>query len=196
MQGKLVTLWTDDQLVDLIKLDDEAAFQRIYDKYVARLYASAYNLLRDQIASEEIVQELFIQLWIKRHELEIDNLNSYLYMSVRNRVLMGLRKKKLELDNAALEFLESNYSSDTLIREKQMNQEIDQAIQELPDKCREIFILSRKEQLSNREIAELMNISVKTVENHITKALHKLRGSLKHYIWIVAICPELLVYFL
>lgn len=196
MQTKQVSLWTDEQLVDQIKLGDEAAFQHIYHKYVTKLYASAYNLLRDQTACEEIVQELFIELWVKRHQLEIENLNAYLYTATRNRVLMGLRAKKIELDNAALDFLESHYSADGLIMEKQLNQEIDEAIQELPEKCREVFILSRKQQLSNREIAELMNISVKTVENQITKALQKLRGSLKHYLWIIAICPSLMKYFL
>lgn len=195
MQGKLLSLWTDEQLFAQVKLGDEAAFQHIYQKYVAKLYASAYNLIRDQVACEEIVQELFIQLWIKRNDLQIENLNAYLYTATRNRVLMGLRTKKIELDNAALEFLESHYSADGLIREKQLNQEIDEAIQELPEKCREVFILSRKQHLSNREIAELMNISVKTVENQITKAIHKLRGSLKHYIWIIALCPMLTRFF-
>ncbi|TDQ09660.1 RNA polymerase sigma-70 factor [Pedobacter metabolipauper] len=195
MQAKQVSLWTDEQLIDLLKQDDEAAFQRIYRKYVSKLYASAYNLLRDPVACEEIVQELFIQLWIKRHELEIKNLNSYLYMATRNRVLMGLRTKKIALDNDALEFLESNYSSDSLIREKQLNREIDNAILSLPEKCREIFILSRKQQLSNREIAELMNISVKTVENQITRALQKLRHSLKYYLLVIAICPWMIKYF-
>ncbi|SMC86135.1 RNA polymerase sigma-70 factor [Pedobacter africanus] len=192
MHSKEIPIWTDEQLLELIQSDDQRAFKHIYHKYAAKLYASAYNLLRDKATCEDIVQELFIHLWLNRAALKIVTLRSYLFMATRNRVLMKLRTKKVLLDNEALDFLASNYSTDTRVREKELNIAIENAIKALPDKCQEVFILSRKQQLSNREIADRMQISVKTVENHITNAIHRLKASIGHFIFLVSIFSDFL----
>lgn len=192
MHSKEIPIWTDEQLLELIQSDDQRAFKHIYHKYAAKLYASAYNLLRDKTTCEDIVQELFIHLWLNRTTLKIVTLRSYLFMATRNRVLMKLRTKKVLLDNEALDFLASNYSTDTRLREKELNIAIENAIKALPDKCQEVFILSRKQQLSNREIADRMQISVKTVENHITNAIHRLKASIGHFIFLISIFSDFL----
>jgi len=177
-------IWTDEQLIELIQKDDQQAFELIYNRYSSKLYFSAWHLLHDTQVCEDLVQELFIHLWIKRHLLKVDTLRSYLYKAMRNKVLMYLRSGKAQLDVEALQKLAMQQGPDSHLLEKEMYRALDQGIEQLPDKCRQIFYLSRKKQLSNKEISGLLNISMKTVENQITIALKRLRISLEELLTI------------
>ncbi|WP_207421111.1 RNA polymerase sigma-70 factor [Desertivirga brevis] len=160
-------------------------FEKIYAKYSSRLYTSAYNILRNKQVCEDIVQELFIELWVKREKLQIQNLKSYLYTAVRNKVLMTIRSGKVVLDLEVVEMLVSEYDADNGVLQKELQENLEKGISELPEKCREVFVLSRKQQLSHKEIANLLNISVKTVENHLTIALRRLRASMADFLLLV-----------
>ncbi|HEY8959059.1 RNA polymerase sigma-70 factor [Chitinophaga sp.] len=177
-------IWTDEQLIELIQKDDQQAFELIYNRYSSKLYFSAWHLLHDTQVCEDLVQELFIHLWIKRHLLKVDTLRSYLYKAMRNKVLMYLRSGKAQLDVEALQKLAMQQGPDSHLLEKEMYRALDQGMEQLPDKCRQIFYLSRKKQLSNKEISGLLNISMKTVENQITIALKRLRISLEELLTI------------
>ncbi|TZF86020.1 RNA polymerase sigma-70 factor (plasmid) [Pedobacter sp. BS3] len=180
-------LWPDETLLESLLKDDEHAFKLIYQRYASGLYAAAYNLFRNKPLCEDLIQELFADLWIKRKDLNIQSLKPYLYMSVKNRVLMLIRSGRAMLDESALEKLIADYAADDRLNIRELNDVLNQGIDSLPDRCREIFQLSRREHLSNKEIAERLNISVKTVENQMTIALRRLREQAGEFLAILII---------
>lgn len=175
----------EGDLIRGLQEGDVLCFEKIYGKYSSKLYSAAYNILRDTQVCEDIVQELFIDLWTKREKLHIQNLTSYLYTAVRNKVLMTIRSGKVVLELEVVEMLVSEYDADNGVLQKELQANLEKGISELPEKCREVFVLSRKEQLSHKEIANLLNISVKTVENHLTIALRRLRASMADFLLLL-----------
>lgn len=180
-------LWADETLLTSLLKDDEDAFKQIYKRYAPRLYAAAYNLFRDKPLCEDLIQELFADLWIRRKSLNIKSLKPYLYTAVKNRVLMAMRSGRTMLNDTALEKLIADYATDDRLNTKELNDILNKGINSLPDKCREIFQLSRNEHLSNKEIAERLNISVKTVESQMTIALRKLREQTIEFFVVIII---------
>lgn len=170
----------DNQLIDRLKHDDDIALSIIYKKYWQMLYVSAYNILKDQQACEDIIQELFIKLWHNRHLVEINvSLKAYLYASIRYEVYRQIRSGTVRSDiydnlQKRIQTPDTYYN----IEYKELIDQINLVVNKLPEKCREVYKLSREEQLSHKQIAERLNISPKTVENQITKALRYLRTSL------------------
>ncbi|AYL94174.1 RNA polymerase sigma-70 factor [Mucilaginibacter celer] len=173
-------LMSDVQLIGLLKADDEAALTIIYKRYWASLFSAAYNILKDRQACEDIIQELFIKLWDCRAEVEISvSLKAYLYASVRYGVYRQIKTGSVrsEIFDDLIERLHTPTTHGS-IEHKELLLQINRVIDTLPDKCREVYKLSREECLSHKQIAMQLNISTKTVENHLTKALRELRGSL------------------
>nr|WP_256471442.1 RNA polymerase sigma-70 factor [Solitalea agri] len=168
--------------------DDRSAFEKIYNKYWSGLYLSAYNLLRNKHEAEDIVQEIFVQLWLKRHVQEIQNLKSYLHTAVRFQVFKAIRDGKAheELFEEVERMFNENNSENRIIA-LDIHNRLDQAIKTLPEKCQQVFVLSRKEQLSNIEISERLGISPKTVENHLTIALRRVRSSMGDVLFFSAL---------
>lgn len=193
MERETLKLWSDTELVESVKNSDRLAFEKIYNKYWSKLYLSAYNILRERHVSEDIVQEIFVQLWLKRGVLSIDNLNNYLYTSVRFQVFKSIRDGKYRNDlSDQLEKLEIENDIESALFQKDINQRLDESIALLPEKCREIFILSRKEQLSVKEIAARLNISPKTIENQITIALRRVRSNMGDLLfWISVVLADI-----
>ena len=188
MNSPEVQLFSDDRLIALIRENDLTAFEHIYNKYWSKLYLSAYNILRDRQVAEDITQEVLVNLWIKRTTLQITSLNAYLYTAVRYQVFNVLRSGKVKagLFNT-LEELFSKNGGEEILSEKEINRLLEQGIAELPEKCRQIFIMSRKEHLSTKEIAERLGISPKTVENQLTIALNRLRKTLGDFVCMALI---------
>jgi RNA polymerase sigma-70 factor (ECF subfamily) len=179
---------TDERLIALIRENDLTAFERIYNKYWSKLYLSAYNILRDRQVSEDVTQEVLVNLWLKRASLQLNSLNAYLYTSVRYQVFNVIRSGKVRADLFNhLEELFSNNGGEDLLSEKDINRLLDQGVAELPEKCRQIFIMSRKEHLSTKQIAERLGIAPKTVENQLTVALGRLRKTLGDFVCIAAV---------
>ena len=158
------------------------AFKVIYEKYSGKLYTAAFNLLRDRPACEDLIHDLFIDLWLKRDNHHIFNLAPYLFFAVKNRVLMHIRAKKISVDITTLELGLQSDSLEQVISEKEISSILYRQLNYLPEKCREIYTLSRLENRSHKEIAALKGIAIKTVENQITIALRKLRPSLQDYL--------------
>jgi RNA polymerase sigma-70 factor (ECF subfamily) len=168
-------------LFDDIRNGDEVAFNKAFDLYYSRLCFFADKILRDFDLSRSVAQQVFVDLWIKRDKLVVTSLQSYLYHSVQNSALDVLKRKKVESRYlATLDKSETEEMKD-LMEEAELADRINKAIQKLPEKCREIFLLCRFEELKYAEIAEKLNISVKTVEMQITIALKKLRKELSDY---------------
>ncbi|WP_104384399.1 RNA polymerase sigma-70 factor [Sphingobacterium sp. HMA12] len=165
---------------DIILLEElyrgsKIAFEKLYGRFWHRLYLAAYNVLRDKEVCEDIIQEIFSQLWIRRSNLAIKNLESYLFTAVRFQVFKCINNKKcrnnfvIELSKLPAEFFDTQQSY------REIEEALKISIEKLPEKCGKIFYLSRQEHLTNKEIAARLNISTKTVENQITLAIKKMR---------------------
>ena len=172
----------DLALFDEVKKDNLSAYETLFKKYYKELYRFAFNYLRDAAPSEEMAQEVFLYVWEKREQIEIKTtLKTYLYSAIKNKCLNYIkyevpRKNELEETHLALMVThQPEKSGDPEVMRKYISEAIDQ----LPTKCRQIFVLSRNAGLTYDEIAEEMEISVKTVENQMSIALKKLRESLK-----------------
>lgn len=162
-------------------------FELIFRSYFTRLcaFATVYtNSLED---SKEVVQEVFLKVWEKRNELPLDDeLKSYLFRAVKNACINRLQHQMVaDRYQAVLYFLHSQEPGTdgyTEIELGELQGHIDTAIAALPESCRNIFLLSRNQGLKYREIAEQLNISVKTVETQMSRALLKLKSQLHEYL--------------
>lgn len=178
-------LYSDLDLLERLKHDDVQAFEQIYRKYAPNLFQAAFNILKETAICEDIIQELFMTLWTKRHDLNISNLRPYLYKATRNNVLMVVRSNQVQVNIQTLEALTSHYSSSDDLMVRELQHSLDQSLEQLPEKCRQIFQMSRFQQLSHKEIATQLNISVKTVENQIGIALKRLKVLLRDFIYLL-----------
>lgn len=166
---------------------DAQAFQKLFEFYFDALYLYARRYLRASEEAEEIVSDVFMALWQNRHKLPtILNLKGYLYTSVRNRAYNFIRDH-YKIEQSAL--LEQNYNlvdqyvdPEHLYLSQELYEKIEAAIQALPDRCRQIFIMVREERKSYKEVAEKLSISPKTVENQMSIALKKLQHTLAPYL--------------
>lgn len=171
--------FNDQTLLTLLRQGDKDAYTVIYDRYKNLLYNHAYKKLGDPEEVKDVLQELFTTLWNKRVDIPVAmNLSGYLYAGIRNRILNLLSHKEVEnkyLTSIKQFTQEGDYSTDLAIREKEMADLIQKEIDQLPPKMREVFLLSRKENLSHHEIAEQLSISEQTVAKQVTNALRILR---------------------
>lgn len=157
-------------------MGSELHFKELFDLYWFKLYVIANNVLQNEAEAEDVVQELFINLWDRRASLVIDNLGGYLYTAVRYSVAKKLGKRPLQKNHEELfEAIQDKANLESALELNDLIDFIRGKIDELPDRCKEVFELSRFQQLSNKEIAEKLNISTSTVENQINKALKNLR---------------------
>jgi RNA polymerase sigma-70 factor (family 1) len=184
---------SEQEIVGAIKQGNERIFEETFRKYYQSLCNYANSILKEMDESEEIVQNLFLSIWEKRSDLEITiSLKSYLYRAVHNHCLNRIKHLKIreEYQQYATNFYDASYESvSQTIMKNELEQKIEEAIKKLPEQCRLIFRMSRFEELKYNEIAEKLELSPKTVENQIGKALKFLRIELAEYL-------PLLIYFL
>ncbi len=174
----------DLDLFDQVKKDNLSSYEQIFRKFYKKLYRFAFNYVRDTTLAEEMTQEVFLYIWEKRKQIEIrTTLKTYLYSAIKNKCLNYI-KLELPKQQAMTDISEVSLSTNDQRMDDGGNGElkryIKQAIDALPKKCRQIFILSRNAGLTYEEIAEKLDLSKKTVENQMGIALKKLRESLNH----------------
>ena len=178
-----------------IKRGDKEVFKDLFNLYYQKLFLYAKSYVGDEGIAEDIVQDLFFHLWEKRKEAEINSsISAYLYRSVHNRSIQHLRHKnvisgyeewhRLKVKEAEILYNSSGDFSFSQIHLDEIQRIINTAYEKMSSKTREIFKLSRESAKSNQLIAESMNITVKTVEYHITKAIKILFTALKDYVLI------------
>lgn len=174
-----------------LKTDEAAAIEELFKTYYQQLCNYACYIINDMDEAEEIVQGIFYQLWEKRHSTKITtSVKSYLFTSVRNSCLNRIKHIKIKNEYRENVLITSQKSSDNAMNRiisKELEEQIKQAIDGLPEQCGAIFKLSRHADLKYAEIAEHLDISVKTVENQMGKALRILREKLKNYLVILII---------
>ena len=182
---------SDLEFTGLIRLGDHKAFSELYDRYKVVLYIHAKRILNDEEESKDVIQELFINIWLKKSELIINTtVKSYLYFAIRNNVFNKLTRRKLEISylNSLEETIANGETSlEENLREKELIDVIDREIMLLPLKMRNVFKLSRTHNLSHKEIAEKLNISDKTVKKQIGNAIKILRLKIKYFLFVLPI---------
>jgi len=172
-------------LIDRIRSGDQTAFELVFRYYYPGLVIFASQFTLDTSSAEEIVQDFFVRVWERRSGLLSSNsLKSYFFTSVRNRCFNFLKRKKVELEVIGeLQALANEhllFDPDIYVA-SELQEKIRQAVDALPERCREIFVMSRFKGMKNDEIAENLNLSKRTVETQISNALAFLRRDLKEY---------------
>ena len=181
--------FSDEQLFNLIESGDKIAFTEVYNRYHRLLYSVSYRYLMDREKSEEAVQYVFVRLWEFRSDLNIGiSLKNYLFTMTKNYVLNVIRnensviEKQYELAQSTSEY------EDDFIEKLENRERMDifyKALDKLPEQKREICLMKVREELSNKEIAERMNLSVNTIKTHYSEALKLLRMHLKKMLMII-----------
>ncbi|MBO6515732.1 MAG: RNA polymerase sigma-70 factor [Bacteroidia bacterium] len=188
-----------NDIIHRLKEKDEKAFEEVFRTYYPELCRFAYKYVENQDVAEELVQELFYSLWAKLDAIDINtSIKSYLYSSVRNAAYNYFKRQKVADKYVAHQMNHGAVvvAADQRLEVKELSNRIDKAIESLPDKCKQVFRLSRVENKKYKEIAEELDISIKTVENQMGKALKVLRKELGSYlpvaliIWIEIIIKQ------
>lgn len=170
---------SDDELVAIVPKDD-TAFNEIYERYSSVLYRAAFNVLKEEEACLDVVQDVFVWFWENRSVLKINSVKAYLLVAVKYKVANYIRNGKVRTsfyDRIPKLELDEQFP-DEVLEVKELKEMIARFVISLPERCREVFELSRNEHLSNKEIAARLGITEKTVENQINKALKQLRKQL------------------
>jgi RNA polymerase sigma-70 factor (ECF subfamily) len=177
---------TDRKIFNEIKKGNLITFEKLFRKYYAGLCNYANKYLKDLDRAEEVVQELFYKLWEKRNNLDINvSLKSYLYRAVYNGCLQYLNHRAIEIKYEKYykrQNKEYDRDASEAINMQELNEIINKTLNSLPERCRNIFQLNRYDGLKYREIAEKLDLSIKTVEANMGKALKLLRKNLKNYV--------------
>jgi len=166
-------------------------YELLFNEHYSRMVSYAFNFLKEQEASEEIVQEVFYQLWIKRDETEIKTaISSYLYRAVRNRCInlikhLEIRENYKQYNSQEIEKADAEFTDSLTVNE--LDSKIRRAIDNMPIQRKKIFLMSRYDEMTYKEIAVKMGLSKKTIENQMGKALQYLRDELKDYLPLVLI---------
>lgn len=179
--------YEDAQLVTLLCSGDHAAFTEIYNRYWERMLYMAGIKYGSVAMAEEIVQEIFLDLWNRREQLQIEkSLGAYLAVAVKYKVINAQAKsrKEISLQNEAIQKIEpAENPVEEWVRFQELRQMISEGINKLPERCRITYQLSREEGLTLKEVASRLNITEKAVEANITRALKLLRTSIKHFLF-------------
>lgn len=184
-----------------ILIDGKDGFKNIFHQFFQPLYHLSSHYLEDPDEAKEVVQNAFVKLWEVRQNLDEDsNIRNFLFTLVKNNCLNLLKRKQLLLKHhEKLKWMEMHYQYESLSRMgddylefNELKDKIDLAVKNLPEHCRVVFEMSRFEELKNREIAEKLGVTQKTVEAHLTKALKILRNELKDYLPVIAVITKIL----
>ncbi len=176
---------SDHEIVSRLQKSDEEVFKHLFDVHYKTLVVSANQILKDETASKDAAQEVFIQLWKSREKLSSNmHFSSYLKRGVINRAINILKSRRHHMgsgDTPLTFALSKDQNPLEVLEDTELKQVIYQAIDQMPDKCREVFMLCRIDQRPHKEIAALLDISTKTIENQMTKALKILKKAVAEY---------------
>lgn len=177
----------EQELFLRIASSDQTAFRHLTDRYWNKLYTVAFTFLKSQEAAKDVVQEVFLKVWLKREQLaSIQNAEAWLFILTRNEVLNALKKKRIDTRDLlmAVNTAVADESADSGTNIKDIKSLIKQGLDLLPDQQKAIFILSKEQGLTHEQICEQLNLARSTVKNSLVKALAFLRNYLQQHVQI------------
>lgn len=176
------------KLLDRISMEgDEKAFRQLFELYVDGLLRFSNSILKNKELAEEAVSDVFYNVWVHRNKLsQIENFKAYLFTSVRNTALNYLdkerRSKVIQLEDLSVSILIDEICPESELISKELKEAIGRAIDHLPERCKLIFVLAKIEQLKYKEIAQILDISVKTIDNQLAIATRKIGDEILLYL--------------
>ncbi|WP_448702369.1 RNA polymerase sigma-70 factor [Mucilaginibacter sp. AW1-3] len=183
----------NEQIIPLLLSGDEAIFEQVYKYYLRPLHVYAISMLKDEDIAKGMVQNVFLKLWERRERLSFSgSVQAYLYGAVYNECLNNLRHQKVKINHQlhVVNTMKDNDAAGNGMELLDLKEKLQEALNELPEKCRTVFQMSRFEELKYHEIADRLSISIKTVEAQMGKALKILRLKLVDYlpllIWLLS----------
>jgi RNA polymerase sigma-70 factor (family 1) len=184
------TVPTDSDLLNQMAEGNEYALRTLYDRYWNKIYGYTIGKVGNQDTAEDIVQDIFIELWNRREDIMIERLEPYLYTAAKNQIINVIRKgiiRRHHEDSSYSAYLSvvRNLDIEEDIAYKELRAAIQEGLEFLPDKTREIFRLNRLDELSAREVSILLDIPLRTVEYHIAHALRTMKVHLREYFMLV-----------
>lgn len=178
--------YSDEVLVTLLRQDDEGAFTEIYCRYWKPLLHTAHAILQDKEIVRDIVQTIFITFWQRRKEVQVDNLAAYLQQAARFSVFKAIRQQEKNKDfYSRLAQVTSSIIADDRLLFREQQELLRTLLGSLPDDCREVFRLSREENMTYKQIAGMLGVSEKTVEKKISRSLRHIRSGLVRSLFVV-----------
>ena len=179
--------YSDNELVEQMFQGDKSCFAELYERYFAVIYSFVRKMLQDEDQAEDVTQEVFLAFYVNGTQHPIKSVRSYLYQSARYAIIDLFRKQKYQ--HAYLAGLQECYNkgtwvTDEVLIERELQHQIELEVDRLPPKMRKIFELSRRQYLSNKEIADQLSLSEGTVRQQIHNAIVRLRSRLTCFIWL------------
>ena len=187
--------YNDHELLEQLKAGSEEAFTQLFDHFRPTIYSVALKFLKSPVLAEEIVQDVFLKVWLKRKEMAvIKDINAYLFIMARNFIFDRIKKMAYEAAAQTVLKDEPFYVDDTehLVRQHQCQQLLHQAIELLPPQQKQVYCLAKVNGLSHEKIAEQMNLSKLTVKTHMAKALLAIRKYLNAHLNMLSLLPLLM----
>ena len=169
---------TDERLIEAIRKNDYVSYNKLFERYYGRLCQYVYSLLMDKSDTEDIVQELFLNIWKNRERIEIkENVGGYLYKMAKHLALNHLRSK-VYFNNLSETQDQLSYEDDR-VESEEFRIALYSCIDHLPGRCKQVLLLHRIKGLKQKEISEKLDVSIKTIKNQIWISLQKLRRCLE-----------------
>lgn len=182
-KNRVLTIIDTEKIIRRLKDDDKSAVDELFGYYYPRLYHFSKSILKIEDGIDDILQEVFVKIWLNRYKIgNPDTFNAWIFTITKNEVLNLIRinlKDRSFKDELFLLSVAEEYQTQNFIEFEEIKVGIDKIVTSLPEKRQQVFILSRTEGFSNKEIAQQLNISEKTVEDHITHAIKYIKSSMK-----------------
>ena len=182
-KNRLLTLYETEEIIRRLKNEDKSAVDELFGYYYPRLYHFSKSILKIENDIDDILQEVFVKIWLNRHKIgNPETFNAYIFTITKNELLNLIRaniRDQAFRDKLFLRSVAEEYQQQSELEFDEIRSGIARIVERLPEKRQQVFVLSRTEGLSNKEIAQQLNISEKTVEDHITHAIRQIRNSIK-----------------
>ena len=182
-KNRVFTINDTEDIILRLKNEDKSALDELFGYYYPRLYHFSKSILKIENDIDDILQEVFVKLWLNRQKIgNPETFNSYIFTITKNEVLNLIRNNVRDQsfkDKLFLQAVGEEYQQQSELEFDEIKAGIERIVTNLPEKRQQVFVLSRTEGLSNREIALQLNISEKTVEDHITHAIKQIKNSMK-----------------
>jgi RNA polymerase sigma-70 factor (family 1) len=182
---------SDNELLLLLAQSDERAFSEVYNRHWSKLFAIAYGHTKDRYLAEETVQEVFISVWNRREIIKINSLKAYLATAVKFSIFKTIFNQNRRERIVGSIVQKRDALTDEVLHAKLLQEYIDGIVEQLPEKCRMVYLYSRNDGMAAKAIAAEMGISKKTVETHLTKALKILKVNLKDFLAVAILMKYL-----